>query len=265
MSEFNLLSRRNVAQSVLVTSLVQLMGLPVVADDTAATVTDKIAIDVKGLGGPSSTETKRIVIGLFGNEAPSSVAKLKQLASTGLPAACRPKEKHQLEREQLEANRVYNSCKESEDEGVSLRYSQIWRVVKDERIDVGSVSGKFIARNYPDWRDDNKLHHDRPGVVSVRRGNDSGFGFTVHPGGNGKDLDDSHIVVGQVLEGMDVVQELNGVPVITSSKVNYMGLTGGPTTKNAPTRGCRYGGAMYCNEQKPLIKLSISDIQLLNR
>lgn len=105
-----------------------------------------------------------------------------------------------------------------------------------------------------------------PGIVSVRRGNDSGFGFTVYPG-TGKDfvsaLDQDHIVIGRVIDGMDVIRELDNVPVVSSAKLNYMALTGGPKNKAGPSRSCRYGGDMYCNEFKPLIKLTITDIGLL--
>ena len=246
----------------------------------AAEVTDKVFLEIKGL--PAGTEdtgstvapttTRRIVIGLFGKEAPESVRKLKSLMSrNGLPAACKAKEERVLQREQLEANKVYNSCIEGQEKGVTYDYAQIWRIVQGERIDFGSVAGKFVAREYPDWQErsssSSALKHDRPGIVSVRRGNESGFGFTVYPGGAGgsssssaaaaSDLNENHIVVGQVLEGLDVIEQLNNIPVITSSKVNYMGLTGGTTTKSAPNRSCRYGGPMYCNENKPLSKLTI--------
>jgi cyclophilin family peptidyl-prolyl cis-trans isomerase len=113
----------------------------------------------------------------------------------------------------------------------------------------------------------NNLKHDAPGIVSVRRGNTSGFGFMIYPGGGSdkavSSLDENHIVVGKVLEGMDVVQQLNDVPVDTSAKVNYMGLTGGQATKDAPNRGCYYGGPMYCNENKPLQKLSVISTGIL--
>jgi len=109
---------------------------------------------------------------------------------------------------------------------------------------MGSVLGKFVAREYPDWQDaPNSLKHDSPGVVSVRRGNEGGFGFCIYPGNGSAPtyLDDEHIVVGRVVEGLDIVEALNQVPVVQSSKVNYMALAGGTTTKNAPTRSCRYG------------------------
>jgi cyclophilin family peptidyl-prolyl cis-trans isomerase len=234
------------------------------ASTSTAQVTDRIFLEIKGLG----EEPKKLVIGLYGKNAPRSTQMLKQLvnAKVGLPAPCRPKAERALQKEQLEANKVYNSCVEAQDKGVNYEYSQIWRIVPNERIDVGAVAGKFIAREYPTWdEDDNngstRLMHDAPGVVSVRRGDDSGFGFTIYPGGPGTDaarlLDEEHIVVGKV-ENLDLLQELNRVPVIvTSSKLNYMGLTGGPPTRAAPTRACQYGGPMYCNEYKPLVKLSI--------
>jgi len=237
------------------------------SSELAGEVTDKIFIDVKGLptaeGEPASTQ--RIVIGLFGKEAPQSTDKLKKLVSdAGLPAECKPKEERTLQREQLEANKVFNSCMENQDRGVNYDYAQIWRVIKGERIDFGSVAGRFVARKFPDWTEttsgsSSPLKHDRPGLVSVRRGTDSGFGFTIYPGGKGdiSDLDENHIIVGQVLEGMDVIESLNNIAVVTSAKVNYMALTGGPKNTSAPSRACRYGGAMYCNENKPLVKLTI--------
>jgi cyclophilin family peptidyl-prolyl cis-trans isomerase len=237
-----------------------------------AEVTDRIFVEIKGLpstsssssSSSSSTEPRRIVIGLFGKETPNTVSKLKNLVtSQGLATPCRPKAERSLQREQLEANQVYNSCKEDENRGINLLYSTVWRIIKNERIDVGAVSGKFVAREFPDFQEENgggsTFKHDAPGLVSVRRGNEGGFGFTIYPG-NGEDarfLDDEHIVVGKVIEGMDVVRQLNEAPVIASSKFSYMALAGGPTTKSAPTRSCRYGGPMYCNENKPLIKLSI--------
>lgn len=241
----------------------------------AADVTDKVYVEIKGLPvteeGDAPGSARRIVIGLFGKDSPQSVDKLKKLMNEkeGLAAACKPRQEKLLQREQLEANKVYNNCVEGQSKGVNYDYAQIWRVVKGERIDFGSVAGRFVARENPTWEESqsNSLKHDRPGIVSVRRGSDSGFTFTIYPGGNDgestKDLDENHIVVGQVLEGFDVIEALNNIPVVKAAKVNYMGLTGGPTAKDAPTRACLYGGAMYCNEDKPLVKLTMTRTGLL--
>lgn len=269
------ISRRSLFKSCLVVPIVagaNALSSPTPAQavdlSTSATadITDRIYITIKGL--PNAAAAKRIVIGLFGKDAPNSVAQLKQLVSKqGLPAPCRPRAERALQKEQLEANKVYNSCKEFEDNGVSLDYSTIWRIIKNERIDVGAVTGRFIAREFPEWKENttSQLKHDVPGVVSVRRGNDGGFGFTIFPGGGkyASQLDEDHVVVGRVLEGMDVVNELNEIPVVTSSKVNYMALTGGTRAATAPDRSCRYGGPMYCNENKPLVKLTIPETGVL--
>lgn len=140
------------------------------------------------------------------------------------------------------------------------RSAQVWRIQKNKRIDFGSLAGRFIARESPTWeeKEPNKLKHDRPYLVSVKRGNDSGFSFTIYPGGDDtKDLDDNQIILGQVIEGMEVIDTLNEVPIVKSANINYMALTGGASAKDAPTRACYYGGSMYCNEFKPLVKLQM--------
>ncbi|KAL3822447.1 hypothetical protein ACHAXA_006875 [Cyclostephanos tholiformis] len=73
-----------------------------------------------------------------------------------------------LERERLEARRVYNSCLENEDSGgVNYDHSTVWRVIKDVRIDLGAVSGRYVARESPNFVDGpTRMRHDAPGVVS---------------------------------------------------------------------------------------------------
>jgi cyclophilin family peptidyl-prolyl cis-trans isomerase len=305
--------------SVMMTTFLFLFGLCATfgqdfsahaASTDSAVITDRIYLSIKGIPVSSTSDStssssattapaapnNRIVIGLFGKEAPNSVRMLKQLVSSptgssvsevdsngrtsggsggGLPAPCRPKAERALQKEQLEANKVYNACMEREGEGVSLLYSTIWRIVPNERIDVGAVTGRFIAREYPTWSEsstvESEYRHDEPGIVSVRRGNQGGFGFTIYPGTGSSttassNLDQDHIVVGRVVEGLDVIDALNTrVPVVASSSLNYMTLTGGPKANTAPDRSCRYGGPMYCNENKPLVKLVVTDAGILKK
>lgn len=163
---------------------------------------------------------------------------------------------------------MYNSCLDTEDTvGVNYDYSTVWRVMKDERIDLGAVSGKFIARENPTWEDAmSGLKHDSAGVVSVLRGNDGGYGITIFPGSKGGNaaattLDEDNIVIGRVIDGMDVVEKLNNMPVVKNPSVS---LTGGQKKKNAPSRGCRYGGSEYfCSEDKPLKKVLLDKTGVL--
>ena len=242
-------------------------------------VTDRFFLDIKA---PTSVESQRIVIGLYGKVAPSCTKMLRQLVSmpSGLPAKCKPRDATRtLQKEQLEANKVYNSCMENENRGVTYEYGTIWRIIKNERIDVGSVSGKFVARQFPNWmEEENDVDLDSKnnksarikvpmefGSVSVQRGNESGFGFSIYPGKETKTTnvvggndDDDAIVIGRVIEGLDVIDMLNDFSVVKSSNVNYMALTGTDGIKKAPSRACSYGSSnLYCNEFKPLQKLSI--------
>jgi cyclophilin family peptidyl-prolyl cis-trans isomerase len=238
-----------------------------------AEITSKIFIQLKGLPTEleSTVEGEDIItIGLFGKESPQPVSILQQLVSaSGYPAKCKPKEIRSLQREQLEANKVYNSCMEIQDtKGVNYDLSTVWRIIKDEKIDLGAVSGKFVARENPTFEGSNSLKHDVMGVVSVRLGNDGGFGFTIYTGSGSSpsDLDETNIVVGKVIGGMDVLKKLNEVPVIQSSSVGYKALAGGdPSKRNAPSRACRYGSSeLYCSEFKPLKKISLFRTGMVN-
>jgi len=260
--------RREFFGSLLAASTILTSSAAIAADGASdAVITDKIYVEFKGIANTNAADaapTKdRIVIGLFGNDSPQPVSVLKQLVTKeGYRSKCKELDTTRLlQKEQLEANKVYNACLENEDTvGVNYDYSSVWRIVKDERIDVGAVSGKFVARENPLFEAKNKLSHDY-GVVSVRRGDDGGYGFTIFPGKKGSSaaavLDEDNIVVGRVLEGMDVVERLNDMPVVKSSSLNYMALTGGAKGTVAPSRACRYGGPMYCNENKPLRKVLI--------
>ena len=261
------------------------VGATTATDTAAATkstadavITDRIFFDFKGLSPPSSpgddVPVDRIVIGLFGDDSPQPVSVLKKLVTRdGSPSKCKPLdvESRTLEKERLEARKVYNSCLETEDtRGVNYDYATVWRVVKDERIDLGAVSGRFVARESPTFVDGPaspgvgaKLRHDAPGVVSVRRGDGGGFGFTIYPGtGPSSSLDEGNIVVGRVVEGMDVVGRLNDVTVVRSAGAALS--AGGRDLRGTPSRGCRYGGSEYfCNENKPLRKVLLDKTGLL--
>jgi cyclophilin family peptidyl-prolyl cis-trans isomerase len=109
----------------------------------------------------------------------------------------------------------------------------VWRVKQDERIYVGAVSARFVAHHFPTWNGEKDLQHSAPGVMMVQKGNDSGFGFTIYPGGgDALYLHANHLVVGRVVEGMNVMESINQLPVVTSKFVSQAKL---PT---APSRAC---------------------------
>jgi cyclophilin family peptidyl-prolyl cis-trans isomerase len=123
-----------------------------------AQITDRIYVDVKGIA--LDQPPQQIVIGLFGKDAPEAVQMLKLLVtSEGLAADCKPKVICTLQKEQLEVNKVYNACVEGQGQGVNYNLSTIWRVKQDGQIDVGAVSGGFVARQFPIWNGENDLQH----------------------------------------------------------------------------------------------------------
>jgi len=113
------------------------------------------------------------------------------------------------EKTRLTKRQILRQCKAAEDKPVGYRYSQAWRIVRDRRIDLGRMNR--VYRQAPQNEDANRLAHDAPGLVSVRRGGGE-FEFTVAPGPNAE-LDATNIVIGRVLDGMDMVERLNGAAV----------------------------------------------------
>ena len=175
---------------------------PAVADEP--TITAKVNFDVKI--APSSS-SKRFSIGIYGDEAP------------------------------LTSKVFLSLCTGENAWDVSFDSSQVSRILKDQRIDVGKFSkgggqrqersidniGKVRVRsvNVADNTknsEENSLHHLTGGEVSMRRGGGS-FEFTIAPKPNPK-LDESQIIIGRVIEGMEVIQEINDVP---SSKEDALG------------------------------------------
>jgi hypothetical protein len=74
----------------------------------------------------------------------------------------------------------------------------------------------------------------------------------------------SNIIFLLVLEGLDIIQQMNSLPVVASAKVNYKALAGGESIREGPSRACRYGGSqLYCNENKPLVKLTMYNTGIL--
>ena len=229
--------------------------------DNLFEITSKIFFELKGL---SSTGTERVVIGLFGKAAPRSVSIIQALCSpAGWDSPCRPLEQRMLQKEQLEANKVYNSCVESQDKGVTYDFSAVWRIIPDQQIDVGAVTGKYLSRIPPNFDDKQSVPSstiNTAGLVTVRRGNDGGFGFSILPVEGVSDIDwKNRIIVGRVMDGMTVINQLNtGVPIVQRSSSSS-------TLRTAPSRACRYGSTeFYCNDYKPLKKILVTQTGVLS-
>lgn len=169
---------------------------PLTRSPADAKVTDRVYIDMK-VGGKV---LPRVVIGLFGNDAPHAVESFRKVCNGELRGR---------------GGRT-----------VGYAYSQGWRVVKGERVDLGRVKQideinqspgtpqrQLVLIEVPEHRDINDIAHLIPGTVSIRRGGGQ-FEFTITPNAapEGSLLDQENLVIGRVLEGMDAIAALDVVP-----------------------------------------------------
>jgi len=172
-------------------------------------VTQRVQLDIAiGTG-----DARSLVIGLYGDEAPASVSVFRALCSNCVPGA-----------------------------SVDLGYrgSLASRVERDKQIVLGrppAGAGQVIERSLDNTgyvrselinlaekyvnSDDNSLSHDRAGLVSMRRGGGE-FEFVLTPATN-PGLDASRIVIGEVLQGSELVAALNAVPARKPAKDNELG------------------------------------------
>ena len=203
-----------------------------------AKITAQVYLDVSVARGPA----ERITLGVFGDDAPA-------------------------------ASKFFLSvCKGDYGEGVSYDGAQVSRIEMDKRIDVGKLSkggnkkqetwmdgmGKVRIRSVSlaskaIHRDQNDLLHDAAGVLSVKKGGGT-FDFTIAPQSNSQ-LDNENVVIGKVINGMEVVSKINKIP---ASKEDLIGSKGG---FSALGKGFD-GRAKIAVVGKPLQKVSILQCQV---
>ena len=213
---------------------------------TEARATDRVFLDLS-VAGVSSTTPLRLVIGLYGEAAPQAVFVVRQLFRNAL---------------RIEGKRL------------GYRYAAAGRVIRDQRVELGRVSqadertqalgvaSRTVKAVWPGTVDTNPLRHRCAGTVSVPRQPGGDFELGILPrdvaDANApyvRALDDDHLVIGRVLDGMDVVERLNQLPV------------------NLPTKrdGLREVGKMLGDPRarqsttwRPLRKVRIVDCGVLN-
>jgi len=177
-------------------------------------ITTRCAFGVR-IGQDNSIPLRRVVIGLFGEEAPNLTRNFIQACKGEYPG----------------------------DEGsglVNYRLSDVKTIVKDRNIrwakfQYGNARQRVI--NQPQlgqprmvYSEDplagedtlsteaNELRHDILGRVSMPRGGGT-FDFNIAPVANATWLDEDNVVIGQVLEGIDVIQDINQVPCVASNGI----------------------------------------------
>lgn len=182
-------SRRRLLSSAL--SLSAIAVLPTMSR-ASAVATNTVFMDISVAGNPAG----RVVIALYAQEAPVSVDTFVKLINGTL------------------RNRGGKTA--------GFKYSQAAKVVPDKRVELGRVKQidalnqqpglpqrQTVGVDVPENRDANQLHHDMSGLVSVRRGGSFEFSLMLAPD---QAMDEQNLVIGRVVEGMDVVERLGKVP-----------------------------------------------------
>lgn len=104
----------------------------------------------------------------------------------------------------------------------SYRYAQASRVIKGRRVELGRLNQIDALNQQPGTpqrltpvievplsSDTNDVPHDRPGLVSVARGGSATFSILAE---EDRSLDETNLVIGEVIDGMNIVKDMVNVP-----------------------------------------------------
>mmetsp|Transcript_24435 Transcript_24435/g.56289 ORF Transcript_24435/g.56289 Transcript_24435/m.56289 type:complete len:325 (+) Transcript_24435:26-1000(+) len=179
-------------------------------------ITAKVAFDLESKQtrstlGKQARELKRIVIGVFEEEAPVLTRNFMQAATRTYPGKG--------------GRQVYykgGSIKGLEP-GKSVSFADFadgnLRLIVTQ-VESAGGTGAFVGTQtayvpLPEedtlTNEENSLRHDKFGRVSMKKGGGT-FDFQIAPAAEAPWLDKTNVVIGQVVEGLDVLEELNQSP-----------------------------------------------------
>lgn len=190
-------SRRNVLKQIIVLTTANVLLKPLKTPLLSIAAEDgqqspHIYFDMSIAGRPAG----RVTIELYGDAAPASSKTFQALVAGNL------------------GNRSGQKA--------GYRYAQGSRILKGKCVYLGRLN-QIDAVNqspgtpqrqqrlveYPVNSDHNDISHDSPGLLTVSKGGSFEFGILAQPM---PELDQDNIVIGHVVDGMDVVNQLVNVP-----------------------------------------------------
>ena len=249
-------------ESMLMPALLIPPLLPSAAFAASGEVTDRVRLEFVQQVSPEVTRVLPLTFGLYGADAPQSVAVFKSLCAGTLNVPCLKQDKSDdplLQRSQLTRDSVYKACEGAVGVPVSYVSSQVWRIVQGKAIDAGQVSGKWALRAAPATppNESASLSHDAAGLLSVRRGGRT-FDFSITTSAD-TSRDAEFAVIGRVLDGEQILAEMDALPV-----VGFIGASDGAATDSSRGKACYYGSAeSFCAQNKPLKKLTVARAAVL--
>lgn len=153
--------------------------------------------DVYASFGRSPDVLRRVVIGLFGESAPILTKNFAQACSGTGPARYERSDARAVSKDRL----IY-FAKFAGGDTVKKKVTRNYQTTMQELPLAGPET--FT-------KETNELRHDRIGRVSMTKGGGT-YNFAISPVAQAPWLDERNVVIGQVLEGLDVVEEINRVP-----------------------------------------------------
>jgi len=167
----------------------------------------RCAFDIQ-IGFDRSAPLRRLVIGLFGEEAPILTRNFYQAFTRSYPKDV----EGMVEYKYADVKAIFK------DKAIiwpDFQYGNVNRQRVSRRnggITVDSVEDVPLAGEDTATDETNGLRHDVPGRVSMRRGGRT-FDFAVAPVAPAPWLDETNVVIGQVLEGFDIIEDINKIKV----------------------------------------------------
>eukprot|EP00416_Gambierdiscus_australes_P010457 CAMPEP_0171145036 /NCGR_PEP_ID=MMETSP0766_2-20121228/146855_2 /TAXON_ID=439317 /ORGANISM="Gambierdiscus australes, Strain CAWD 149" /LENGTH=314 /DNA_ID=CAMNT_0011608925 /DNA_START=42 /DNA_END=984 /DNA_ORIENTATION=- len=187
--------RRTAASAGLFAALGPFMPPAVAA---APVITARCAFDVR-FGKEKVNHLRQLVIGLYGKEAPVMTKTFIQASTSTYPGEAGNQASYKLSDVKSVVKDKLISWADFKDgnmlEEIVTTFDSRW---------VGKKSiMKPLAGDDTKTDEDNGLRHNLAGRVSMRRGGGT-FDFNIAPVADAKWLDETDVVIGQVLEGMDI-------------------------------------------------------------
>jgi len=227
-----------------------------------AVVTDKVRLEfVQVTGMDGEQQRLPLTIGLFGKDAPQSVAAFRDTCAGKFLAPC-PSDvdtsQEVMERSKQSKKAAYRASLGSASEPVSYAYSQVWSIQRNKRINAGALQGKFVQRIPPatDPGESASLSHDAAGLLSVKRGGAFDFAITTSAT---PEFDKEYAVIGRVIEGMETVAALDALPVVKAADAFNI-----QDPSSSRSMSCEYSNPQpFCAQGKPLRKVTLQRVAVL--
>jgi len=200
---------------------------------------------------PEGLYTGDVVVGLYGALAPQSAAKFLEYASADEPGY------RQSVFFRMEPGVLL--------EGGRLGDLQLVTLAGTETL---QYAGRVVPNSMSKMAlDDNDLRHNRRGLLTHRRLEATGeFGITLGPN---VALDDTHVIFGEVLQGREFLDEVEGVPVLQDAVDGPLGAAGSEWLR-AQKRGFRALARLIGDdrvnkvyENKLLRRVDVADCRVL--